>query len=194
MNLANPIEAVQFVAAKIKDWANVPKRLETLIMNAGVVQARAREQGNAKAAARAADVIINAGELLTTYTHIADKVDAVRQWLRSVGVLSGYGEGEGTLGFIPVLPVALIAIALAAAAGMYLVYQGLAYNQRLLADVESGLLPPSALPSSGGAGPKGFFDNLGHALGGTTGLMLGLGALALLLSSRKPRPPVERGV
>jgi len=185
------LDALDYIRSKLADWANVPRRLEQLIMRAGQVQAAARVQGDAKAAARAADVIVSAGDALHNYTVITGKLEQVKSWLRSVGLL--HGQQANMLGVVPVVPVVLVAVVLAVGAGMFLVYKSLAYNEALLRDVEKGLLPVAVLPGGGGTKPPGgFFDNFGKYFGGTTGLVLGLGAVGLLVWSARRHAPAPR--
>ena len=164
-------QAVAYLRERWDAWQALPARLEQLMAEGTHVLGLARAQGRTGTAERTEDVLQALGTLRGTVVAVSSKID----WVRQKFAAAGYGNELGAIPFI------LAGIAIAAAAGMALVFKGISYNERVLRDIEKGILPPEAL-NGGGIGGA-----IGRGIGGAlVPIAIGAGAL-WFLSQRKGR-------
>ena len=115
---------------------------------AAYILGMARAQQNTEAAAKAEATLSRLSLLRRTVLVVNSKVQTARELIDQAG-----------LGAIPLV---VAAAAIVAAAGMALVWKAFEYNERVLDDIEAGILPPEAL-GTGGIG-AGIGRGIGQAL------------------------------
>ncbi len=164
-------QAVAYLRERWDAWQRLPARLDQLMSEGAHVLGLARAQGRTGTAERAEDVIQALGTLRGTVVAVSGKIEWVRQKLAA----AGYGNELG------IIPIVLAGFAIAAAAGMALVFKGISYNERVLRDIEKGILPPESLPGGGGGIGGAFGRGLGQALLP----IAGIGALLFFASQQR---------
>lgn len=148
----SPEAAIAYLRDKWQDWLALPAKIERLMSRAAYVQGIARMQGRTDAADEAGRTIESLAALRGGVIAVQGKVE----WARKL--IAGSDAGN-EMGAVP-LVVGLAAIA--AAAGMALIYKALAHQERVLEDIEAGILPPEALGTGGIGGAVG--RGIGQAL------------------------------
>jgi hypothetical protein len=132
-------DAIAYIRAKLRDWAQVPVRINAEIQRGSRLAVAARAAGDREREAKALAAMQRLGSLLQIERATTGKVRSLVQAV--VGT-------DDALGF----PVVLIPIALAVAAGMALVYKSLKNESDLLDAVERGTVPAEVLGPRPGIG------------------------------------------
>jgi len=156
-------DALAYIRAKLRDWAQVPARINVQIQRGSQLAARARATGNREAETKALASMQRLGSLLQLERATTGKVRSLAE------ALIGTGDALGAV------PLVLIPIGLAVAAGMALVYKSLKNESDLLDAVERGVVPADVL------GPEpGIVEQVATGAGKVlVPVALGLGALWL---------------
>lgn len=143
-----PEAAVAYLRDKWLEWQRLPARIEHAMGKAAFILGMARAQENTATAAKAEATLGALSLLRRTVLVVNDKVKTAHELIDQAG-----------LGAIPLV---VAAAAIVAAAGMALVYKALEHNERILDDIEAGILPPEAI-GTGGIG-AGIGRGIGQAL------------------------------
>lgn len=148
-------EAYDFVSKQLANWATVPGRIKAAMAKATALSAAAQTQGKTALAGKASEANSALAALESVYQSTQDKISGALKDLKA----AGFG----------VVPLIVAGVLIVAAGTMLYVFKNLEYNERVLSDIEKGILPPSSLP-----GGSGF----GGAVGGAVGDILKWGAIA----------------
>lgn len=167
-------DAWAYVQDKLREWSALPKKFSDLSLKAYNLSVAAKAQGKPELANKVGSVITELTNVQSLWATTNEKLAGVLRDIKAAG-----------FGIIPVvLGVALVA----GVTVMVYVFKTVGYQERVLADIEKGLLPPGALPS-GGSDPFDFGGGLGKAVGGalTPLILVGGGYLLWQMMQKKQR-------
>lgn len=143
-----PEAAVAYLRDRWLAWQELPARIEHAMGKAAYIMGMARAQGNTETASKAETTLSALSLLRRTVLVVNSKVQTARELIDQAG--------------LGAIPLAVAAAAIVAAAGMALVYKALEHNERILEDIEAGILPPEAIGTGGIGG--GIGRGIGQAL------------------------------
>lgn len=140
-------KAYDFVQQQLAIWASVPGRIRAALDKSAALSAIAQRQGKPALGGKAAE----STRALTTLSNV---------WQTANEKLTGALKELKAAGF-GIVPLIVAGAIIAAAGVMLYVFKNLEYNERVLSDIEKGLLPSTALQPGGST----FGGNIGAAVG-----------------------------
>lgn len=139
--------AIDSIKAYMGEFLGLPRRITAAMDKADRLKRLAQDKGDNTATAK---VVASASALSNLRVQYA-KAETKVKWLLDQLKAAGFG----------VLPVAVALAAVTIAGTVVYLIKSVSYQERLLADVEKGLVPASALGAGGWAGALG---SIGGAL------------------------------
>jgi hypothetical protein len=143
---------IAFFREKLADFYTLPSRIMASRRRAKQLLDIAEKKGNAEAARQLAQIDSNLAVMLNRHGELQGKLAGVFAQLGQFGIKIS-GGGSSGLGVVPVVPVAVVAAASAVAIAVAAILADYAKQEKLLKQIEAGILTPEEAKALGAARP-----------------------------------------
>lgn len=141
---------IDFFRTKLSEFYTLPSRIAASRRRAAKLREIAERKGAVASVTKISEVESNLSRLLVSHASIQSKLAAVFAKLGEYGIKIG---GGGTLGAVPVIPLAVIAAASAVAIAVAAMLADYAKQEKILNQIEAGILTPEEAKALGAGRP-----------------------------------------